>query len=438
MPFPESLLSQLNQPPEKAVEFLNKKFPVLKADYDALNVEAQARAFTIAQITQLDVLQTVLTGMQTALQNGTGGKEFTKQLKPYLEQTGWLQSGDDSKANGKAVSRRLELIYKTATDQSIAFGRWQQLWDNRESRPYVQYRIDQLGVSERHRVEHELLNGRVFRIDDPVWDVIYPPRGFRCNCGVVSVSDAYLKRKKLTVEDSGKNLVVSEDGALAYKVKGTDGKEVFITAPRGFEQNIGKAGLTQLDDVFINKLSKISTPESQRRIALELINNPVRVAEFEQWVQNATSKNYQANGSMRTIGVLQKEILEQLQQSGITPESQIIVVSDKNLQHANRDEKVKSGKSLGIDGLKRLPQYVADPDFILSEQNTPNDFIYITLNTSGGKTMQDITVVSMNHILKKKGVSNVAVTAQTLPMNTYLKDDKTLRDDKKYSIIYRK
>jgi SPP1 gp7 family putative phage head morphogenesis protein len=435
MPLTDELLSQINQPPEKAIEFLNKKFPVLKADYEQLNTEARARAFTIARITELDVLQTVLTGLEVATKSGTGFKEFKKGIGEYLTKTGWYSPDEYS---DKITPRRLELIYKTNTDSAIASGRWQQLWDNRESRPYLQYRIDQLGVSEKHRVEHEILNGRVFRIDDPVWDAIYPPRGFRCNCGVVSVSDTYIKRKGLKVEESGKNLTVDENGVLQYSIKTADGKTVTIKPPTGFESNVGKSGLVALDEILINKLSLISTQDAQRRIALDIINNPARRDEFEQWVQTVTTKGYQSNSSMRTVGVLQKEILAEIQKSGSKAQSQIIVVTDKNLQHANRDAKTKAGKSLGVEGLKKLPQYIAEPDYILSEKETPNDFIYITLNKTSTEIKQDIVVISTNYNIKKKGITNVAVTAQVLPLDTYLKEDLKLRDKDKYKIIYQK
>ncbi|MBL7997442.1 MAG: minor capsid protein [Candidatus Kapabacteria bacterium] len=272
MPFPDDLLSAINQPPEKAVAFLNKKFPTLKANYDELDKEARARAFTIARITELDVLQTTLTGLEVAMNSGTGYKEFQKGLAEYLTKAGWYSS-DNADSKEKLTPRRLELIYKTNTDQAIAAGRWQQLWDTRDSRPYLQYRIDQLGVSEKHRAEHELLNGKVFRIDDPVWDVIYPPRGFRCNCGVVSVSDAYIKRKGLTVEESGKNLVEDEDGTLSYRVKTADGRTVLITPPKGFERHIAQ-GLYQPNlDRYDYSLARRYVQQSIKGAAFQMFFN---------------------------------------------------------------------------------------------------------------------------------------------------------------------
>lgn len=50
------------------------------------------------------------------------------------------------------------------------------------------------------RESHAVMEGRVYRADDPIWDVWYPPNGFRCRCMVVSLSKKQVERMGLHVE----------------------------------------------------------------------------------------------------------------------------------------------------------------------------------------------------------------------------------------------
>lgn len=410
MPFPDDLLSAINQPPEKALAFLNKKFPTLKANYDELNTTARARAFTIARITELDVLQTTLTGLEVAMKSGTGFKEFQKGLTEYLSKAGWY-SNDNADGKEKLTPRRLELIYKTNTDQAVANGRWQQLWDTRESRPYLQYRTNQLGVSEKHRAEHEVLNGRVFRIDDPVLDAIYPPRGFGCNCGVASVSEAYIKRKGLSVEESGSNLVVGEDGVLSYRVKTADGRTLLIAPPQGFENNVGKSPLVALDEVFINKLRGITTGEAQRKIANEFINNPTRIAEYEQWVDSIAVDDYKKTNTRRTVGFLDPDVEEYLKNNGKEPASRTIITDDQRIwKFLYKDRSSKTIDDINVGEAKAIPAMVQSPDE--TWYNTENGKLLMIIF---GAKKQIRLVVEFDARIKNSVVNFLVHSSKTLP-----------------------
>lgn len=64
-------------------------------------------------------------------------------------------------------------------------------------RPYWRYRT----AGDGHvRESHAVMEGRVYRADDPIWDVWYPPNGFRCRCMVVSLSKKQVERMGLHVE----------------------------------------------------------------------------------------------------------------------------------------------------------------------------------------------------------------------------------------------
>ena len=68
------------------------------------------------------------------------------------------------------------------------------------------------------RPEHAMLNGLVYRYDDPFWNSFYPPNGWNCRCRVNALSDYKLKEKKLSVYDSNGHL--SEEMRLVSKKSG--------------------------------------------------------------------------------------------------------------------------------------------------------------------------------------------------------------------------
>ena len=68
------------------------------------------------------------------------------------------------------------------------------------------------------RPEHAMLNGLVYRYDDPFWQSFYPPNGWRCRCRVVALSDYNVQKKNRTVSSSAGTL--SEELALVSKKSG--------------------------------------------------------------------------------------------------------------------------------------------------------------------------------------------------------------------------
>ena len=98
---------------------------------------------------------------------------------------------------------------------SYMTGRYATQMDNVDNRPYWEY----VAVMDSStRPEHAMLNGLVYRYDDPFWKSFYPPNGWNCRCRVNALSDYKLKKKKLTVYDSNGHL--SEEMRLVSKKSG--------------------------------------------------------------------------------------------------------------------------------------------------------------------------------------------------------------------------
>ena len=75
--------------PSKAVQYFASKGYQITWDWREMAAEAHARAFTVAGITKLDVLQDIREALADALANGKTQAQFAKDLKPILQRKGW-------------------------------------------------------------------------------------------------------------------------------------------------------------------------------------------------------------------------------------------------------------------------------------------------------------------------------------------------------------
>ncbi|MFV1637933.1 MULTISPECIES: phage minor head protein [Phaeobacter] len=178
-------------PPEVTDFFRNK---AMRPSFSFRDVEPEehAVAFTVAKAMQVDVLQTIRDELQAALEKGIPFEEFQKTLTPRLRRMGWWgvkEQVDPLTGDVKKVRlgspRRLKTIYRANMRSARAAGQWQRIQRSKRALPYLVYL---LGPSVRHRTSHAARNGMVLPVDDPAWQVWYPPNGFGCKCHVRQIS----------------------------------------------------------------------------------------------------------------------------------------------------------------------------------------------------------------------------------------------------------
>lgn len=81
----------------------------------------------------------------------------------------------------------LDTVFRTNVQSAYGGGRVRALLDPdvQAERQWVQYRT---AGDSRVRDSHKLLDGGIYRIDDPEWLKIAPPNGYRCRCSIVSLT----------------------------------------------------------------------------------------------------------------------------------------------------------------------------------------------------------------------------------------------------------
>jgi SPP1 gp7 family putative phage head morphogenesis protein len=243
--------------PEKAIEYFKAKGFAFSWDWQEIWQEAHARAFTVAKVTRLDILQDIRDGLQEALDNGITYQEFAKAIKPSLKAKGWWGEVVNEATGEIAVvgPHRLRTIFDTNVQTAYDVGQYRTQTEMTETHPWWQYSAVN---DSRTRPSHSALNGLVFRHDDPFWDTHRPRNGFRCRCSVRVLKESQLQE----LEQDGRAARRSTVGANAtatmeeiekplgrgkgmtnvttVKTTGLNGERVAVAPDVGWNYNPGK------------------------------------------------------------------------------------------------------------------------------------------------------------------------------------------------------
>jgi len=246
---PPDLLYAMGLTPEKAIEYFKSKGYTFSWNWQDTWQEAHAKAFTVAKAMRLDVLQYISEEVQKALDNGITLQQFKKDLTPKLQAKGWwgkklVGDADGGQTVQLGSPRRLQTIYQTNLQTAYMAGRFKEMLDNVEDRPYWQY----IAVMDsKTRPGHQRLNGKVFRYDDPFWNSFYPPNGWNCRCRVRALSSAEVKDRGLEIS-RGEDYLREEE--VNINKAGDKAKVTVYTDPKtgldihldaGWSYNPGKA-----------------------------------------------------------------------------------------------------------------------------------------------------------------------------------------------------
>lgn len=249
--------------------------------WDSLAQE-HAIAFTVAKMMDNDLLGETHAAVEAALANGTDFREFKNRLKPYLMSRGWWGQqvmGDPLTGEIKKVQlgslRRLRIIYHTNLHSAYAAGQWRRIQETKDLLPYLQYMPSE---AKEPRDAHRRYYGLVRPVDDPIWQVIFPPNGYGCLCWV----------KQLT-EKEAKSIGISPKIKLQYEEVINKRIGEVLKAPIGIHPSFthNHDRLSAMQTLYAEKLKAWShIPEAQKsarkaafeadlnRYMLDLVNQP--------------------------------------------------------------------------------------------------------------------------------------------------------------------
>lgn len=203
-------------PFEEAIAFFKAKgFSLSPDSFRDVWGKDHAQAFTVARVTAMDILEDIREEIERSLEDGISLGEFKRNLTETLARKGWLLPKGEVPVPGdrRLTPWRLETIFRTNIQSAYSAGRYKQMLEVAQDRPYWRYVAVMDG---RTRPSHAALNGLIYRFDHPFWDTHTPPLGYNCRCSVVTLSARQMEERGLREETSGVD--VQADPGFGYNV----------------------------------------------------------------------------------------------------------------------------------------------------------------------------------------------------------------------------
>jgi SPP1 gp7 family putative phage head morphogenesis protein len=174
---------------DEAVEHFRGLVPVTDDEYKELEASQRARAFHLASMNELAVVQLVFDELDRAIQHGTPIDAFRKVMKEKL-------------VGERAIPpSQVETMFRNATQLAYNTGRWSQITNPEVTaiRPY--WMFDAVMDTRTTRLICWKLNGTIKGHDDPWWLTHYPPLHHRCRTSVRTLRRSEALRRGLTLGD---------------------------------------------------------------------------------------------------------------------------------------------------------------------------------------------------------------------------------------------
>lgn len=380
--------------PKDAIAYFRSKGYAISDNWWEVWQRSHAKAFTVAKAMRMDVLEDIRTVVDKAISEGLTAKGFYNELAPELKKKGWWgkQVWVDGSGNAQVVqlgsARRLNTIYRQNIADSYNAAHQLKALANAKNRPYWMY----IAVRDSSsRPSHSYLHGRVFRYDDPIWDVIYPTNGINCRCTVRFLTEKQVQRMGLTVEN-GKGymqeitveLTDKRTGEIItkphYQINLPDGR--VMRPDVGFAYNPGKAAFGA-DQAVAAKIAKSQSIELKSQLIQSLNNSPLRQSQYASWAGKTLDARRPGN-SVQALGFMTPSIQQAVTQRLGREPTALLAIGEKQLIHADSSKHNRAGTALSRMQYLQLPAMLAAPQAVLWD-NVNQNLLYIYPDSGDSK-----------------------------------------------------
>ncbi|MDN5054419.1 phage minor head protein [Aliarcobacter butzleri] len=247
--------------PQSIVDSLKDKQLTLTYNHDELLKEAHNKAFTVAKVTRMDLLNDIHSSLVDAMKSGKNFEAWKKEIIPTLEKKGWWgtkEITDPKTGETKKItigSRRLKTIYDTNMRVAYQKHRYEQMM----KLPLSTYWMYRSALLENTRASHRKLHGSVFHRDHEFWIENYPPNDWNCKCSVTAHSQSDLKKRGLSPIEGKVESIASKD--WAYNV----GKNTNLTGLKKINLDDSLNNLPNILSAKNKALENISEAELRNR-----------------------------------------------------------------------------------------------------------------------------------------------------------------------------
>ena len=339
----------ISLPSTRAIQFLRNKLRIPTERWDDFLGDIHSKGFAIAGAVKIDLLKDFHDALNEALESGEGISAFRRRFDDIVKKHGWSYKGERG--------WRTRVIYDNNLRSAKMAGRWAQMQETKDRRPYLQY----LTVGDdKVRPQHRAWDRMILPIDDVFWDTGYPPNDYGCRCTVRSLSHRDVLRQGMKISNS-------PEMHKSLRVNNRTG-EVYGEVPDGigvgWDYNVGKAWLSA-ESVFAEKIANLparmrdnifmdcSEPFQYVQVGLPMPSNP---KNFARW--GNTLRYSAAVGEYRPACYLSSTVLSNMELHGVRPKTALVVVDDVTLKSAVQRHNITEGELTDVLTALSHPQAV--------------------------------------------------------------------------------
>lgn len=169
--------------PQSALDYWAGQLVIDKGTFLGLTDALRRCAFTVAGVTDLDLLQSIYLLIGEAIANGLSRDQFVAAVDGLFKAKGLTP----------LAKWHIELVYANNVRQAMNLMRYQQLVLNPAARrltPYLMWLV----LHRNTRPEHLVMDEYVAAIDHEIWRMWWPPAGHNCGCYIASITRAKARR----------------------------------------------------------------------------------------------------------------------------------------------------------------------------------------------------------------------------------------------------
>ena len=337
-------------PMAEAQQFWADKVKLGSGEFSRLSKEAKLKAFAVAGIAKGDELDTVYRALQKAIDQGTTLEEFKKDCAAIFERRGW---------RGKRAWR-IDNIFRTNIQTAYNVGQYKQLMEDKAVFAVWQYSAIN---DSRTRPTHLAMDGRAWPANHPMWDVWFPPNGYRCRCSVIGLTSRQAAARGIKVEsvDPTNTLIEPIDPGTGNRMPARQ----LIPDP-GFNVNPGKVYWGEIGEILAEKVERWAEP-----IKDQAMQTMVGSGVFADW--------YQKPQGVFPVALLPSDAAET-----IGAKTRVVRLSAESaVKQASNHPELLAGEYVAVQEAITRGQVIADG---------PNALIYILEDTPGYVSVVKATV----------------------------------------------
>lgn len=348
--------------PKEVVDYLAKKGLKPTFDYKEMMHEAHHTSFTVAKITNLDLLSDVHESLQSAFKDGKPFKQWKDELTPTLEKYGWLGnvtaiSPETGEVKDIYVgSRRLKNIY--TTNMRTAYNRinYKNLMEgDTEYWRYVSL------LEGNRRPKHKAMHSIILPRTHPFWAKNKPQCAWGCQCRVDGYTKEELEAKGWKVSNGNFADIADDDWAYDKLEGAYKPEQSYFEKVKAFTCKESNAKIREVLCPFVEAIK-----EGYLADMLSLLPS---AKEWSNFVDTALNPDIKQHAEMR-LGYL--SAIEPLRSwiKEAQPQSDLILADTGSIRNLRaKADTSKQGKVLEVKEIKALLGKIHTPDEIYLDED---------------------------------------------------------------------